>query len=333
VHVLVVTSMYPSASSPWLGAFLPDQVHGLQAAGVDVDLLVIDPRKTRLDYALKVAPLVRKLRSRHYDLVHTHHTYSLLAVGLARRLARLSVPIVLTNHEAEITDTEHQTRTWHPTSYLRHSLALKRFAAGRADFIILVSSRLAAVVPPGVGYEIIPCGVDLGKFKPLDRRACRERLGIPSDAKVVFFSGRAGAGYKRFSLAQATFDLVRRRAPGALLVTAGDIRYDDMPLYFNAADAVLQTSFCEASPAVVKEALACEVPVVSTDAGDTKEVVDGVPYCFVCRPDSSELADRVLDCIGQRAVGGRERLLAQRLGLDQVAARMIDVYRKLCEDA
>jgi teichuronic acid biosynthesis glycosyltransferase TuaC len=328
MRVLVVTNMYPTTSVPWYGAFLPEQVRAIRAAGVDVDLLIINPRKTRLDYGLKVPSLIRKLSSTEYDIVHTHHTYSLLSVELARRFARSRVPLVLTNHESEATDAEHSTRTWHPTSHLRHSLGLKRFAASRADFVILVAARLQAVIASNVRYEVIPCGVDLEKFKPLDRHACRRRLGIPPDAKVIFFSNRP-ADYKRFSLTQATYDLIRQRAPEAMLLTAGKIPHDEMPLYFNAADAVLQTSYCEASPAVVKEALACEVPVVSTDAGDTREIIEGVPHCFICRPDPSDLADRVFDCIGRRARGGREQLFAKGLALDQVAARVIEVYGRV----
>ena len=329
LRILVATSMYPSASDPALGAFVPDQVRSLQAAGVDVDTFVIDPGKTRLNYGLKVAPLLRRLRSRRYDLVHTHHTYSLLTVLAAKRLAGVLVPIVLTSHENEITDPRHKTRTWHPSSYLRHALGFKRFVARGASFIILVNSQLDAVVPTRKKYEVIPCGIDLEKFKALDQRACRACLGIPLDAKVVFFPGRPWLDYKRFPLAQATFDMVRRRVPEAVLVTGGAARYDQMPLYFNASDVVLQTSFSEASPAVVKEALACEVPVVSTDAGDTREIIDGVPHCFICSPDPSELANRVLSSIGQRAVGGRERLRALGLSLDQVAARIITVYQRV----
>jgi glycosyltransferase involved in cell wall biosynthesis len=171
--------------------------------------------------------------------------------------------------------------------------------------------------------------MDMEKFRPLDRAACRERLGMPSGAPIVFFSGRPAASYKGFALARATYEIVERRLPGALLVTAGSIPYDEMPLYFNAADVVLQTSFCEASPTVVKEALACEVPLVSTDVGDTREITSGVPYCFVCPSNPVELADRVLDCIGHRAAGGREQLLAKRIALNQVTARVIEVYRQL----
>jgi teichuronic acid biosynthesis glycosyltransferase TuaC len=314
-----------------MGTWLSEQVRGLRMAGVDVDVLVIDPRRTRLEYGLKLAPLIRTLRSTKYDIVHTHHTYSLLVVELARKLARCAAPVVLTNHESEAMDTGRRTGTWHPTSRLRHSLALKRLAARRADFVILACSQLTTVLTPGVRHEVIPCGVDMDKFRPLDRLGCRKYLGLPREAKVIFFPSKPTTSCKGFSLARATYDIVRRHLPDAMLVTAGSISHGDMPMYFNAADVVLQTSLREASPTVVKEALACEVPVVSTDAGDTREVVEGVPYCFVCSYDPSELANGLLRSIGRRAAGGRDRLYALGLSLDQVTARVIRVYRRLCD--
>ncbi len=146
---------------------------------------------------------------------------------------------------------------------------------------------------------------------------------------MIFFPADPKAHGKRFALAAAAFELFRQAHPGATLRTGGEIRHDSMPLYFNAADAVLQTSFYEASPTVVKETLACEVPLVSTDAGDTREIIDGTPYCYVCPDDPQELASRLGHCVGRRVTGGRRRLRAKGLGLDQVAESLIQIYQRV----
>ena len=80
---------------------------------------------------------------------------------------------------------------------------------------------------------------------------------------------------------------------------------------------------------IVKEALACEVPIVSTDAGDTRELVDGIPNCFVGGDDPAVLAAAVEEGLGQRATGGRQRLRERALSLDQVAERVIRVYEHI----
>jgi glycosyltransferase involved in cell wall biosynthesis len=102
-----------------------------------------------------------------------------------------------------------------------------------------------------------------------------------------------------------------------------------MVYHYNAADVMLQTSFCEASPTVVKEALACEIPVVSTDAGDTRELIEGVAHCALCPEDPVALAKRIVEARGHRALGGRSRLITRELDLAQVARRLVRVYNQV----
>ena len=329
MRVLVVTSMYPSKEAPGYAAYMAEQVRSLRAAGVDVDLFEFNPRRSRFNYAVSLPPLIRKLRSERYDVLHTHHTYSMILVDVARTVARSRVPLVLTNHEGEASDATRRTRTWHPTSLLRNSLLLKRLVTRRADFPIFVSQRLSDAIVQNREFEVIPCGVDMEKFRPLDRARCRGQLQIPMDAFVLFFPANPKSYEKRIALAQVTYGVVRRRHPKALMLTGGSIPPDTMPLYYNAADVVLQTSFYEGSPTVVKEALACEIPLVSTDVGDTQAVVHGVPHCFICLDDAGALADSVLACEGQRAAGGRDRLLALGLSLEQTAQKLIRVYERV----
>jgi len=304
-------------------------VRSIRALGIDVDVIFFDPRETRLHYALNLPSIVGAVRSGRYDLIHTHATYTMILVDIAKRWTRSTTPVVFTNHEPEILDTPRRTRTWHPSSHLRHSMHVKRYAASRADFVIFVSRDLAIRLAVRTPYEVIPCGVDLDKFRLIDKTECRRQIGLPLGKPVIFFPPNAGNRRKRFELARRAYEHVQQQIPDALLVTGGGIDADAMPMYYNAANVMLQTSFIEASPTVVKEALACEVPVVSTDAGDTKEVIRGVPYCWVCPEDARELANRILEANGNRAVGAREHLRRIGLGLDQVARRVVGVYEQI----
>lgn len=332
MRVLVFTNMHPSEDAPHYAPFVPEQVKSLRMRGIDVDVLEFNPRRSRLNYARILPRLRRTLKGSRYDIVHTHHSYSLLVARVARSLAGVGIPLVLTSHEAEATDRLARTRTWHPSSRLRHALWLKRLAARQADFVVFVSRQLAEIVRNARRHEIIPCGVDLDRFRPLDRPSSRRVLGIPLGAAVVFFPANPSNARKRFSLAGEAFERFRKSMPSAVLLTAAGVPYENMPLYFNAADVVIQTSFAEASPAVVKEALACEVPVVSTDTGDTREIVEGVANCFICREDPDELAERLRASLGRRAYGARDRLIAKGLSLPQVADRIIRVYETLRTD-
>jgi len=325
MRVLVVTSIFLSGH----GNFVAEQVRSIRSAKIDVDVLFFDPRQNRANYASNLPRIIRAIGSRRYDIIHTHHTYTMILVDIAKRLTRSTTPTVLTHHEPETLDSEGRTRTWHPTSQLRHSKRLKRFAARRADFVIFVSRQLATTLAIDRPQDVIPCGVDLGKFRPLDRMESRRRLGLPADRQMFFFPPHPKNRRKRFELDRQAYELVRAELPDVLIVTGGDIHADTMPLYYNAADVMVQTSYCEASPTVVKEALACELPVVSTDVGDTREMIEGVPHCWVCPEEPRELAKRILEANGHRAQGARDHLLRKGLGLEQVAQRVTQVYEQV----
>ncbi len=327
MRVLVVTNMLLSGNGNWVA----EQVRSLRDLGVYVDVIFFDPKQTRLNYALSTPRVARALAAGRYDLVHTHHTYTFFGVLAAKRLSGIQVPVVLTNHEPEILDRQGRTRTWHPSSHLRHWLGPKRYAARRADFVIFVARQLVDVLGFTGRHAIIPCGVDLGKFRPMDRQLCRERLGVRDDGVVIFFPANPQVQRKRFPLAQEAVNLVRREIGNVVLLTGGGIDADDMPYYYNAADVVLQTSYCEASPTVVKEALACETPVVSTDTGDTRDIIEGVDSCALCPEDPRELARYLVAAVGNRSRNARRRLLDLQLDLSQVAQRIIAVYEQVAE--
>lgn len=329
VRALVVTSMYPTAHLPHYGVFVAEQVRSLRSAGVDLDVVFVNPRETRLNYVLGLPRVLEKLRRTPYHVIHTHHTYTVPLVSAARRLAHCRAPIILTNHEGEMLDRRRRARPWQVAATLRSSTTVKRWMAGQADFVIFVSQQLSDALATNGQHQVIPCGVDLIRFAPADRRSCRTRLGLPSDAHVLFFPPAPGARGKRFELVQAMFGILRDRTLNVKLVTGGGIPYEMMPVYYNAADVVLQSSFYEASPTIVKEALACEIPLVSTDSGDTREIIEGVPFCFVCRDDPREMAARVMMCLGRRASGGRAQLMAKGLSLEQVAHRLVQLYQMI----
>src|SRR5262249_34938180 len=135
---------------------------------------------------------------------------------------------------------------------------------------------------------------------------------------------------KRFDLARAAVDLVSRNRPDVDLHVLAGVGHDDVALWLNAADVVLLTSDHEGSPDAVKEALACNVPVVSVDVGDVPERSGTIAGCYVTdhRPASIALAlDRVLARTGR--IDGRERILD--LSLERVSARIAAIYKTLTD--
>jgi glycosyltransferase involved in cell wall biosynthesis len=103
-----------------------------------------------------------------------------------------------------------------------------------------------------------------------------------------------------------------------------------MPTYMNAADALLLTSNREGSPNAVKEALACNLPVVSTDVGDVRERLSGVSPSAVCTTDDG-LTDALVDVLAQGArSNGRD--IVREVSVSRTRDRLHAVYQQVCEN-
>jgi glycosyltransferase involved in cell wall biosynthesis len=207
---------------------------------------------------------------------------------------------------------------------------LSQAVARRADAVILVSEHMRAYLSPGVPAEVIPSGIDLDAFRPRPRAEARASLGLDPHARLVLFVGDPASGRKRCDLARAA---VERLAPSlaARLIVAWQRPHAEVALLMNACDALVFTSAQEGSPNVVKEALACDLPVVSVAVGDVEERLRGIEGCELCADDRVETIAGALErCLqrgrrieGRRAVAGLdERLLTERV---------LDVYRGVLE--
>ncbi|MFL6229533.1 MAG: glycosyltransferase, partial [Pyrinomonadaceae bacterium] len=206
-----------------------------------------------------------------------------------------------------------------------------RSAARRADGVVVKSANLCAALPKGLParkIRIVPNGVDLERFRPLDRAECRARLGWDERAFHVLFPANSGNAVKRPWLARAALDALRARGVRAELHHLSDVPHTEVPVWLNASDALLLTSRHEGSANVIKEALACDVAVVSVDVGDARERLTGVAGCHVAAPDAAELA-RTLALVhdGPRRVEGRAAVAA--LSIEAVALRLREFYEEL----
>jgi glycosyltransferase involved in cell wall biosynthesis len=123
---------------------------------------------------------------------------------------------------------------------------------------------------------VLPCGVDLDRFTPIPRTEARERLGLAPDEPCLLFPADPARAVKRSDRAQEVAGETR-------LLTLGRVHPFEVPLYVNAANAVLVTSAHEGFGLAVLEALACDVPVLATPVGVHPAALDGVPGTL-CAP-------------------------------------------------
>lgn len=207
--------------------------------------------------------------------------------------------------------------------------AVSKFCARFADEVIVMSDEMAAELDRDC--HVIPHGVDLERFKPAPGAAARAELGWRPDAHHVLFPYPPERGVKNHPRAQRVVDYARADLDcHVVLHTVTGVPHEEMATYMNAADALLVTSDREGSPNSVKEAMACNLPVVTTDVGDVRERLANVSPSTVSDSDT-ELAAGLVDIL-ERDEPSNGREAAREVSVTHTNARIRAVYRSVVED-
>lgn len=322
IRVLMITSDWPDNAS-WGGTatFIQRQVDFLRAAGIYVDVFRFRGGGRLLRYASAWFDVQRRLRHNSYDLVHAQFGQSGL-LALPKRL-----PLVVTFRGDDLEGVLSNT-TGQLTARGRMLPLLSRAVARRADATIVVSAHLKNFLHREAQPHVIPSGLDLERFRLIPRAEARRHLGLPTEGRLALFVGSPRSSRKRYELARRAVDIVKRSLP-VELVLGWAVPHEQIPYFMNACDALVFTSRQEGSPNVVKEALACNLPVVSVAIGDVPERLRDVAGCEVCADDEPEtIAAALLRALDRGArTSSRERMRA----LDEhiITERVIGVYRSV----
>jgi glycosyltransferase involved in cell wall biosynthesis len=216
----------------------------------------------------------------------------------------------------------------------RYGVYCSRRAAKAADGVIVVARHLTRALngaATGDKVRVIPSGIDLERFKPMDSVLCKQRLGWNPHSFHVLFASSSGDPVKRPWLAKAAVAQTSHPGRAAELHYMTGIPSAEVPVWINASDALLLTSLHEGSPNIVKEALACGVPVVSVDVGDVAERIEGIDGCHLARPTPPDLGAK-LSLVRQRGkrVDCRSRL--EELSIMRVAHKLKRCYEDITGD-
>jgi glycosyltransferase involved in cell wall biosynthesis len=328
MRILAVTNMYPTPGRPWAGTFIEQQVESLRKAGADVDLLFVD----RLLNGLRAyRGLARAVREREAtgrpDIVHV--LYGGFMADVVTRAVR-STPVIVSFCGSDLLGEPI-------AGFVRRLMARagvvgSRRAARRAAGIIVKSENLLNALPEGIEFSrvaVIPNGIDLDRFAPSDLGSCRAKLGWDPGRRHVLFPSVPENQVKRYTLACAAVDRLRSRGQAVELHAMPRVPHGEVPTWLNAADCLLLTSAHEGSPNIVKEALACNRPVVSVDVGDVRQRIEGVRGCAVAPSEPDALADALARTLegGHRSPGGAVgRTRVEELSIERVAARVMNLY-------
>ena len=320
-RVLTLTNMYPTPERPSYGCFVEAQVESLRKQGLAVDVHFIDGRTSRWAYARALRSVREKMRSGAYDLVHAHYGYSALYPLVLGKL-----PLIVTFHGSDVliaNDGGAASRRW-------LDLKVRDYVAAHADAVIVQTPEMRdALRGAAKPVRVIPMGIDIERFRPLDRAACRSQLGYEATERAALFPYDPARTIKGHDLAKAAMALVRRDVPGARLRVVEGADPTDMPVHYNAADCLLIASVREGSPNTIKEALACNLPVVSTDCGDAATMLDGVSGCRIAERTAASLAAGLLEVFSRPDPRSNGRASVASLDLRATAARIAGVYQEV----
>ena len=299
--------------------FAKRQVASLERTTVESETVYLSSR-TDPRVVAREALLIRRVAHRFQaDVIHAH--YGTLTALLCAVVSR--VPVVITFRGSDLNPATTSGRA-------RAVMArwMSQWAALRAARIVCVSVRLKERLWWPERATVIPDGIDLQTFRPRPQAEARHELGWPVEDRVILFNVGNNPGTKRLDLAQAAFARARAARPDLHLhLIDGNEPPARIPLLLNAADCLLVTSDYEGSPNIVKEALACDLPVVSVDVGDVPERLVGVTPSRVVDRDEGAIADALLQVIalGRRCNG---TAAVRDLSLERIAERVIAVYRE-----
>jgi teichuronic acid biosynthesis glycosyltransferase TuaC len=320
IRVLMVTSDWLWNSWGGPAVFIARQAEFLRREGVEVDLFPFRGARNPGNYLAAWKEVRRKVRSGTYDLVHAQFGQSGLT-ALPKRL-----PLVVTYRGDDLEGIIGENGRYIPAGWLLRFIS--RAVARRADAAIVVAEHMKRYLPRSVAAHVMPSGIDLDLFRPEPQDAVRHRLGLPTDKRLVLFVGNPGLARKRHALAQRAVDMVNRSIPTRLMV-GWELPHQRIAALMSACDALVCTSMQEGSPNAVKEALACNLPVVSVRVGDVPLRLQGVAGCELCPDDSAEAIAAALGRVLQRGERCNGRAAVMDLDERLLTQRLIDIYRSV----
>lgn len=318
-RILMVTGIYPTARKPHAGTFIKPLVEALRRAGHEVDLIHPGPAPAPLRYFWAALLVFFKTLSGRYDLVHGHYGLWCLAARLQWRAAVVS---------AFLGDDLLGTITV-GGRYSRKSVlvaALSRWLCRVSDAATVKSAQMKQAAG-STEVVVIPDGVDFTLFQPLSRDEARRALGWEQGKYYVLFANDPTIPVKNSALACLALRRLADRGINAELMIVHGQSQDLVMRSMNASNVLLLPSLAEGSPNVVKEAMACNLPVVATNVGDVAQVIGHTAGCSVCAPDADELAAALATALLHTGpTTGRNDIMHLESSL--IAERVLELYRQ-----
>lgn len=295
-----------SINAGFISPFIQEQIESLSKTGINYQTYRIQGKGIK-GYLNNLIKLRKTIYDYKPNLLHAHY-------GLAGLLAVLQrkVPVIITFHGSDIYD--------------RKNRILSKIALCLATESIFVSKEMADIVKSKSQY-IIPCGVNLEVFTPMDKKRSRDLLGLNHNIKYILFSSSFNNAVKNSRLALEAINILELQGIRCELLELKGYSRKEVSLFLNAADVALLTSFHEGSPQFIKEAMACNCPIVSTDVGDVRTILDGTDGTYLTSYEIEDIVNSLKKALDyNKRTTGRDKL--GKYDNKLIIAKILEIYQK-----
>ncbi len=275
--VLFITNMYPHPSFTYMGVHVKEQIDCLvKDFGINAEVYFINANeKGKLEYVKSIFKIYNILKkNKDIQTIHIHYGLSALFLAFFRPKAK----IFLTFHGGDILIAQGQ--------YVQ--VLISKYVAKKVDKIFILNKEMGKIVSKlNIPYEILPCGIDTEFFinKAIDKKS--------TQSKTILFPGDASRPVKNYPLFEEVIKILNKTASFKIkTICIHNLTRTEVRDLLNSADCLVMTSLSEGSPQIIKEALSCNLPVISVPVGDVETVIAGIPSCYTSNGfDPVELAE------------------------------------------
>lgn len=307
-----------------IAPFIYIQGESLKEQNVDIHYYTIKGKGIK-GYLKNIKPLKNQIKKEAYDIIHAHYVLS----GLIAILSGKKNPIVLSLMGDDAYGSFNSKGKLKISSI--YLIILSKIIQFQVKHIIVKSENIKKTVLNKRKVTIIPNGVNLNIFKSKSKKICRKELGLTTSKRIVLFLGNPEDSRKNLKLAKQAIQLSQIK--NLELVIPYPVQHCKVPKLLNAADILLFTSTAEGSPNIIKEAMACNCPTVSTDVGDVRWVFGNTKGYFISTFDPEDVAEKISLAFDFVETNNRthDQHRINSLGLDSIsiAKKIIEVYQQV----
>ena len=310
---ILLIGRYKKQFSNNLLPFIIEQGEAISKCGAEVDYFAIKGNGM-LSYFAQRKSLMQKIKEFQPDLIHAHYGLSGITAVLQNK-----VPVVTTFHNGE-------------TLSFSANILSSLFSL-RTKFMVYVAQHIydLAYLKRKKNYIILPCGIDLHECVITDKEISRKELGLLPDKKYILFGGGFDNLRKNYPLLKEGIDLLKRDDIEVLEMKG--LSRLQISKILSACDLFALPTKSEGSPQALKEAMACNCPIIATDVADIKHLLGDLDGHYICSFDPNDVAEKVEQALNFNGrTKGRERIIELGLTNDLVAKKLVEIYEEVLKN-